>query len=141
MKGCGQYALMAGMIAAASGIVAHARANETCLSPYTAALIKGQEAYLHIWTLGEKDLGNESDKLVTIDADPKSKNLWHGDQQRVRRRPLRGASRGLHQQPQISLGRAPRRQQDFHLRRRHEPNRTSAATTGGPSDVKRLIAI
>ena len=50
-----------------------ARADETCLSPYTAALIKGQEAYLHVWTLGEKGLGDESDKLVTIDADPKSK--------------------------------------------------------------------
>jgi methanethiol oxidase len=27
---------------------------------------------LHVWTLGEKGLGDESDKLVTIDADPKS---------------------------------------------------------------------
>ena len=48
MKGCARYALVAGMIAAASGIAAPvARADETCLSPYTAALIKGQEAYLH----------------------------------------------------------------------------------------------
>jgi selenium-binding protein 1 len=74
LKGCGQYALMAGIVAAALGIAAPvARADETCLSPYTAALIKGQEAYLHVWTLGEKGLGDESDKLVTIDADPKSK--------------------------------------------------------------------
>jgi len=29
--------------------------------------------YLHVWALGEKGLGDESDKLVTIDADPKSK--------------------------------------------------------------------
>ena len=69
-----RYALMAGMVAAVWGIAAPvARADETCLSPYTASLIKGQEAYLHVWTLGEKGLGDESDKLVTIDADPKSK--------------------------------------------------------------------
>jgi len=49
-----------------------ARADETCLSPYTAALVKGQEAYLHVWTLGAKGIGDESDKLVTIGADPKS---------------------------------------------------------------------
>jgi hypothetical protein len=66
-------ALAAGIIAAALGLAAlAARADETCLSPYTAALIKGQEAYLHVWTLGEKGLGDESDKLVTIGADPKS---------------------------------------------------------------------
>ena len=68
-------------------------------------------------------------------------NLWQSCEQRVGRRPRRGASHGLHRRPQISLGRTPRRQQDFHLRRRHGPNRTSAATTGGPSDVQRLIAI
>ena len=74
MNRSARYALMAGIIAAASGIAAPvARGDETCLSPYTAALIKGQEAYLHVWTLGEKGLGDESDKLVTIDADPKSK--------------------------------------------------------------------
>jgi len=50
------------------------RADETCLSPYTASLIKGQESYLHVWTLGEKGIGDESDKLVTIDVDPASKS-------------------------------------------------------------------
>jgi selenium-binding protein 1 len=50
-----------------------AGADETCLSPYTASLVKGQEAYLHVWALGEKGIGDESDKLVTIDVDPKSK--------------------------------------------------------------------
>jgi len=47
-------------------------ADETCNSPYTAALIKGQEEFLHVWTLGMKGVGDESDKLVTVDADPKS---------------------------------------------------------------------
>ena len=35
-------------------------------------LIKGQEQYLHVWTLGEKGVGDESDKLVTIDVIPGS---------------------------------------------------------------------
>src|SRR5450631_3585951 len=73
MKIWARDALMAGIIAAACGFAAPpSRADETCLSPYTAALIKGQEAYLHVWVLGEKGLGDESDKLVTIGADPKS---------------------------------------------------------------------
>jgi 56kDa selenium binding protein (SBP56) len=48
-------------------------ADETCLSPYTISLIKGQEKYLQVWTLGVKGVGDESDKLVTIDVDPASK--------------------------------------------------------------------
>ena len=50
----------------------HAIADETCLSPYTISLIKGQEKYLQVWTLGVKGMGDESDKLVTIDVDPSS---------------------------------------------------------------------
>jgi methanethiol oxidase len=52
-----------------------AGADETCLSPYTTSLIKGQEKYLQVWTLGMKGLGDESDKLVTIDVDPDSKTF------------------------------------------------------------------
>ena len=37
-----------------------------------SGLIKGQEQYLHVWTLGEKGVGDESDKLVTIDVIPGS---------------------------------------------------------------------
>jgi methanethiol oxidase len=50
-----------------------ARSDETCNSPYISNLIKGQEDYVHVWTLGEKGLGDESDKLVTIDVNPTSK--------------------------------------------------------------------
>ncbi|MCC6469777.1 MAG: selenium-binding protein [Alphaproteobacteria bacterium] len=50
-----------------------ALADETCNSPYMTNLIKGQEDFVHVWTLGVKGLGDESDKLVTIDANPKSK--------------------------------------------------------------------
>jgi selenium-binding protein 1 len=47
--------------------------DETCNSPYMSKLIKGQEHYVHVWTLGVDGLGDGSDKLVTIDVDPKSK--------------------------------------------------------------------
>jgi selenium-binding protein 1 len=50
-----------------------ARGDETCNSPYMAKLIKGQEDYVYVWTLGVEGLGDGSDKLVTVDADPKSK--------------------------------------------------------------------
>lgn len=47
-------------------------ADETCNSPFTTALITGQEQFLHVWTLGVVGVGDESDKLVTIDVDPQS---------------------------------------------------------------------
>jgi selenium-binding protein 1 len=50
-----------------------ALADETCNSPYMANLIKGQEDFVHVWTLGVKGMGDGNDKLVTIDANPKSK--------------------------------------------------------------------
>ena len=49
-------------------------ADETCNSPYTSSLIKGQEDFLHVWTLGMVGVGDESDKLVTIDVQPNSPN-------------------------------------------------------------------
>lgn len=57
-----------------AGGVEQSRADETCNSPFTAALIKGQEEFLHVWTLGMKGIGDESDKLVTIDVVPGSPN-------------------------------------------------------------------
>ncbi len=50
-----------------------ARADETCNSPYVTKLIKGQEDYVYVWALGVDGLGDGSDKLVTIDVNPKSK--------------------------------------------------------------------
>lgn len=50
-----------------------ARADETCNSPYIANLIRGQEDYIYVWTLGVAGLGDGSDKLVTVDVNPKSK--------------------------------------------------------------------
>lgn len=52
---------------------ADARADETCNSPYLTKLIKGQEDYIQVWTLGVEGLGDGRDKLVTIDVNPASK--------------------------------------------------------------------
>jgi selenium-binding protein 1 len=51
----------------------NALADETCNSPYISQLIKGQEDFVHVWTLGVEGLGDGSDKLVTLDANPASK--------------------------------------------------------------------
>ena len=47
------------------------QADETCMSPYMAK-IQGQEDYVYVWTLGVEGLGDEQDKLVTIDTNPDS---------------------------------------------------------------------
>jgi selenium-binding protein 1 len=59
--------LLAGALLAAPAL-----ADETCNSPYITNLIKGQEDYVHVWTLGVEGLGDGSDKLVTIDVNPAS---------------------------------------------------------------------
>jgi len=55
-------------------LVGTAAADETCNSPYIAKLIKGQEDYVYVWTLGVEGLGDGFDKLVTVDVNPKSKS-------------------------------------------------------------------
>jgi selenium-binding protein 1 len=66
--------LSAAVVAAMSLGGNAALADETCNSPYTTALIKGQEDYVHVWTLGVKDLGDGQDKLVTLSVNPKAKD-------------------------------------------------------------------
>jgi len=46
-------------------------ADETCMSPYMAKIV-GQEDFVYVWTLGTPGIGDEQDKLVTIDVNPKS---------------------------------------------------------------------
>lgn len=46
-------------------------ADETCVSPYSAK-ITGQEDFAYVWTLGKEGVGDEQDKLVTIDVNPNS---------------------------------------------------------------------
>ncbi len=49
-------------------------ADETCLSPYMAKIV-GQEDFIYVWTLGVEGVGDEQDKLVTVDVNPSSKNF------------------------------------------------------------------
>jgi len=74
MKQCirGWAMCVLGTLVAAT-LAGAALADETCNSPYTTRLIKGQEDYVHVWTLGVEGLGDGSDKLVTVDVNPKSK--------------------------------------------------------------------
>ena len=47
------------------------RADETCMSPYMAKIV-GQEDFVYVWTLGMEGVGDEQDKLVTVDVNPAS---------------------------------------------------------------------
>ncbi len=68
-------ALTAGLLAAAVLAPGYqASADETCNSPFMSNLIKGQEDYVYVWTLGVEGMGDGSDKLVTIDVKPGSPN-------------------------------------------------------------------
>jgi selenium-binding protein 1 len=65
-----------GRLLAAVGVVAllvssAALADETCMSPYMAK-ITSQEDFVYVWTLGADGVGDESDKLVTVDVRPGS---------------------------------------------------------------------
>ena len=50
-------------------IAGYASADETCQSPYLPK-ITGQEDFVYIWTLGIEGVGDGSDKLVTVAANP-----------------------------------------------------------------------
>jgi selenium-binding protein 1 len=49
---------------------APAQADETCQSPYLPKLV-GHEDFVYVWTLGVDGVGDGSDKLVTVGANPK----------------------------------------------------------------------
>ena len=53
------------------GTVTTVTADETCMSPYMAKIV-GQEDYVYVWTLGVEGMGDEQDKLVTVDVNPDS---------------------------------------------------------------------
>lgn len=61
--------LTAGLVAAAG--LLNVQADETCQSPYMPR-ITGQEDVVYVWTLGVEGLGDEQDKMVTVDVNPKS---------------------------------------------------------------------
>lgn len=72
--GSWQKTLLASVLSAATLLLtAPVQADETCQSPYMAK-ITGQEDFVYVWTLGMEGVGDEQDKLVTVDVNPKSKN-------------------------------------------------------------------
>ena len=130
-------ALLALAVAAMAGLAAPAAADETCNSPYMANLIKGQEDYVYVWTLGVTGMGDGWDKLVTIDANPASKALRQGDPQAFGRRARRGAPHGLHRRPPLPVGGRARRQQDLRVRRRHRSRAAEARPHASPTCRRR----
>src|SRR3990172_13370544 len=56
-------------LAAAVAFAGPVLADETCQSPYLPRLT-GQEEFVYVWTLGIEGLGDGSDKLVTVGANP-----------------------------------------------------------------------
>jgi selenium-binding protein 1 len=91
------------------GIASHA--DETCNSPYMSGLIKGQEDFVHVWTLGVPGMGDGSDKLVTIDANPTSKTYGKV----IHKISVGGRGEAHH------MGFTPRQQQDLCLRCGQQP--------------------
>ena len=55
----------------AMGTPFRALADETCQSPYMPK-ITGHEEFVYVWTLGVEGMGDEQDKMVTIDLRPNS---------------------------------------------------------------------
>jgi hypothetical protein len=49
--------ILAVLVAFLAAFASSALADETCNSPYMAKLIKGQEDYIYVWTLGGDQLG------------------------------------------------------------------------------------
>ena len=49
--------VIAGLLALVALAALPAAADETCNSPYMANLIKGQEDYVYVWTLGRQGHG------------------------------------------------------------------------------------
>jgi methanethiol oxidase len=68
MRSLAGAAILATVTLAAPG----ARGDETCMSPYMAKIV-GQEDFVYVWTLGLPGVGDEQDKLVTVDVNPASK--------------------------------------------------------------------
>ncbi len=60
-----------GWIALVALLALPAQADETCQSPYLPQIV-GQEDFVYVWTLGIEGVGDGSDKLVTIAANPGS---------------------------------------------------------------------
>ncbi len=94
-----------------------ALADETCQSPYLPK-VTGQEDFIYVWTVGIEGLGDGSDKLVTVGANPARPGYGQVTLERVGGRPPRGTSRRIHGRPTAALARRNRLESHLHLRRR-----------------------
>lgn len=65
-------AVLSGLLGLIAG--SGAAADETCMSPYMAKIV-GQEDFVYVWTLGVEGIGDEQDKLVTVDVRPDSESF------------------------------------------------------------------
>ncbi|AVO39797.1 selenium-binding protein SBP56-related protein [Pukyongiella litopenaei] len=66
-----EFSTLAASAMVLGGSPFRAFADETCQSPYMPK-ITGTEEFIYVWTLGVEGMGDEQDKLVTIDARPDS---------------------------------------------------------------------
>lgn len=73
MRRFGMFTASLGIILLSGLLPSVIQADETCQSPYMAK-ISGQEDFVYVWTLGVKGIGDEQDKLVTVDVRPSSDN-------------------------------------------------------------------
>lgn len=69
----GAYFCASLILALTAAMPSAAFADETCMSPYMAKIV-GQEDFVYVWTLGKEGVGDEQDKLVTVDVNPASTN-------------------------------------------------------------------
>ncbi len=70
----GIVAAFGALLGLSAGSIAPAVADETCQSPYMSPIV-GQEEFMYVWTLGMDGVGDQSDKLVTIDVRPDSETF------------------------------------------------------------------
>ena len=114
-------------------------ADETCMSPYMAKIV-GQEDFVYVWTLGMAGVGDEQDKLVTVDVNPKSANYGKV----VNTLSVGGRNEahhsGLHRRPPLPVGGRTRYQQDLRLRRRTPIPRSRSCTRRSPISWRRAAA-
>jgi len=73
MRGLGVFSASISIFLLLGVLPSVTQADETCQSPYMAK-ISGQEDFVYVWTLGVKGVGDEQDKLVTVDVRPSSDN-------------------------------------------------------------------
>jgi selenium-binding protein 1 len=71
MTSTGRHFVVVLVFLAALGPASLLRADETCMSAYMPK-ITGQEDYVYVWTVGMEGVGDGSDKLVTVDANPRN---------------------------------------------------------------------